>query len=70
MQSIRPPAVAGSFYPDNPHELRAMLAEYLEQAEPSVTAPKAMIVPACRLYLFGCLCGQGLCAISPEACHD
>ncbi len=43
----RPPAVAGSFYPDDAHELREMVSGYLRQHSAAVTAapPKALIVP-------------------------
>lgn len=43
---VRPPAVAGLFYPDDPAELRDVISEYLAQA-PTVAGPvpKALIVP-------------------------
>jgi AmmeMemoRadiSam system protein B len=43
---IRPPAVAGLFYPDEPAELRDAVSDYLAQA-PAVAdgPPKALIVP-------------------------
>ena len=34
----RPPAVAGSFYPDNPHDLRTMIEGFLAEA-PALTVP-------------------------------
>lgn len=44
--SIRPPAVAGLFYPDDPVELRDSVSAYLRQHITSTTAaPKALIVP-------------------------
>lgn len=47
MPSIRPAAVAGMFYPDNPAELKQTLAELLASATPAarVPVPKALIVP-------------------------
>lgn len=47
MPSIRPPAVAGSFYPDRPATLRQELADLLANARPArlAHAPKALIVP-------------------------
>lgn len=43
---IRPPAVAGLFYPGQPAELRHAVTEYLAQApEPANAPPKALIVP-------------------------
>jgi AmmeMemoRadiSam system protein B len=43
---IRPPAVAGLFYPREPSQLRDVVSEYLAQAPTSSGAtPKALIVP-------------------------
>jgi MEMO1 family protein len=46
---IRPPAVAGMFYPSNPKELEAAVAYYLNEAatkfEAATFAPKAIIAP-------------------------
>lgn len=42
---IRPAAVAGLFYPDEPHELRAVVQRYLDAAPPGSGRPKALIVP-------------------------
>jgi len=47
MGSVRPPAVAGMFYPDDPRQLRQMLADFLAKAEAQgeATPPKAIIAP-------------------------
>lgn len=47
MNTVREPAVAGLFYPDNPAELRRMLDGYLGEAPtaPGGPPPKALIVP-------------------------
>lgn len=42
---VRPPAVAGLFYPDEPHELRAVVQRYLDAAPQGGERPKALIVP-------------------------
>lgn len=42
---VRPPAVAGLFYPDEPHELRAVVQRYLDAAPRDGERPKALIVP-------------------------
>ena len=44
---VRPPAVAGLFYPGDASQLREVVSEYLAQApEPAIgAAPKALIVP-------------------------
>lgn len=41
----RQPAVAGTFYPDDPSELHKILDEYLNDAETSRKVPKAIIAP-------------------------
>jgi AmmeMemoRadiSam system protein B len=45
--SVRPPAVAGLFYPGDEHELRDAVSAYLAQhkTETTGTPPKALIVP-------------------------
>ncbi len=45
MTLIRPAAVAGAFYPDDPAELSAMIQSFLHQADPDKATPKAIIVP-------------------------
>jgi len=43
---VRVPAVAGSFYPDDPEELKKMIADFLNKAKPrKVKNLKALIVP-------------------------
>jgi AmmeMemoRadiSam system protein B/AmmeMemoRadiSam system protein A len=47
--NIRPPAIAGTFYPNNPVELEATIKYFLNEAVrnfgPAVNVPKAIIVP-------------------------
>ena len=46
MENVRPPAVAGQFYPAEPQRLREMVRGFLDGAPTSeVTKPKAMIAP-------------------------
>lgn len=46
LQSIRPAAVAGLFYPDNAGQLSAMIKQFIAKVdEPATHAPKALIVP-------------------------
>ena len=47
MLAIRPAAVAGMFYPDDPIELKQTVTDLLAKAgaAESVRAPKALIVP-------------------------
>jgi AmmeMemoRadiSam system protein B len=41
----RQPAVAGTFYPANPQQLRQMLDRYLNEAKSDAKVPKAIIAP-------------------------
>lgn len=43
--SIRPPAVAGSFYPQNASQLNQLLEDYLTNSNVDITPPKAIIAP-------------------------
>ena len=43
--SVRHPAVAGMFYPEDPNALRDMVEEYLAQASTEMPPPKALIAP-------------------------
>ncbi len=45
MTVVRPAAVAGRFYPDDPVELRAEIGRYLQGAPSSNAAPKGIIAP-------------------------
>lgn len=45
MPTIRPPAVAGLFYPAAAEELHVMVQGFLRQADSSGTPPKAVIAP-------------------------
>lgn len=42
---IRPPAVAGFFYPADPDELRQMVGQFMEHAQLKTVPPKAIIAP-------------------------
>lgn len=42
---VRPPAVAGLFYPDDARELRAMVSDCLAGRAASAATPKALIAP-------------------------
>ena len=45
MPNIRPPAVAGTFYPADPDTLQLMVNEFLDHATTTGQAPKAIISP-------------------------
>jgi AmmeMemoRadiSam system protein B len=45
MARVRPAAVAGAFYPDDPTELAATVDTFLHTVAPGTTTPKAIVVP-------------------------
>jgi AmmeMemoRadiSam system protein B len=45
MNTVRAPAVAGTFYPAQAQQLRTLIVEYLKAAHASGPPPKAMIAP-------------------------
>lgn len=58
--TIRPPAVAGLFYPDDPDELRGSVEARLAAIAPSgMPAPKALIVPHAGYVYSGAIAASG-----------
>lgn len=66
MATIRPPAVAGTFYPGDPRELSAMVAGFL-QGESSGPAPKAVIAPHAGYIYSGPIAGSAFRAVASAA---
>lgn len=59
MQQIRPPAVAGQFYPGSVPALRRAVQDYIERAsEPSGTPPKAIVGPHAGYIYSGPIAGS------------
>lgn len=67
MQSIRPPAVAGLFYPADPRILRHDIKEMLEQAAPAELTPKAIIVPHAGYIYSGPVAASAYALLQPAA---
>jgi AmmeMemoRadiSam system protein B len=64
--SIRPPAVAGMFYPANPRELRAEIAAYLATASGNAPRPPvALIAPHAGYIYSGPIAGSAYATLSP-----
>ena len=63
--SIRKPAVAGTFYPDDPVELREMVSTFLKQASPSGVVPKAIIAPHAGYIYSGPIAASAYAQIKP-----
>ncbi len=68
MQSVRPAAVAGSFYPGNASALAAEVAAYLAQADPgkaAARAPKAIIAPHAGYIYSGAIAASIYARLAP-----
>jgi hypothetical protein len=66
-QHIRPPAVAGMFYPSPPEDLRQMVEGFLAEATPSSfsEAPKALIAPHAGYIYSGPVAASAYAALVP-----
>jgi AmmeMemoRadiSam system protein B len=64
--SIRPPAVAGTFYPGNPQELSAMIAGFLA-GENGGPVPKALIAPHAGYVYSGPIAGSAFRTVAAAA---
>lgn len=70
MGHLRPPAVAGLFYPERARELEAMVAELLAAAPPAPPAaavPKALIVPHAGYVYSGPIAASAYVRLVPIA---
>jgi hypothetical protein len=65
MPSIRPPAVAGSFYPGNPTELATMVQGFLAAAGPPPLRPKALIAPHAGYIYSGPIAASAYALLQP-----
>jgi AmmeMemoRadiSam system protein B len=66
MINIRPPAVAGAFYPGSPTALTATVDALLAAAPPRpASQPKALIVPHAGYVYSGSTAAQGYAALAP-----
>ena len=57
--TIRPPAVAGAFYPDQPEALQAVLSSLLAEASEHDLSPKVLIVPHAGYIYSGAIAASG-----------
>jgi MEMO1 family protein len=67
--TVRPPAVAGLFYPADPARLRAEVSELLARAEPAASAglrSKALIVPHAGYAYSGAVAAAAFAALGEE----
>lgn len=71
MPAVRPPAVAGSFYPAEPAALQAAVARHLGQARGAAAdagaPPKILVVPHAGYVYSGATAARGYALLSPVA---
>jgi hypothetical protein len=65
--ATRQPAVAGTFYPDNPGLLRAQVGRLLAAARPAEVAPKALIAPHAGYVYSGPIAASAYATLAPRA---
>ena len=63
----REPAVAGTFYPGNPRELRAMVEGLLRSAKPVTVNAKALIAPHAGYIYSGPIAASAYATLAPRA---
>ncbi len=62
---IRQPAVAGTFYPDQPAQLQQMVQRYLAEGVESTITPKALVAPHAGYIYSGPIAGSAYRALLP-----
>lgn len=67
VHSVRPPALAGSFYPREVTALRQMVADCIDQAPQTTIRPKALIAPHAGYVYSGPIAGAAYRSIVPLA---
>lgn len=67
MNAVRPPAVAGLFYPAQPAELRAAVRRHLAEGRSRARGgqPKALVVPHAGYVYSGSVAGSAYASIEP-----
>jgi AmmeMemoRadiSam system protein B len=65
MTSVRNPAVAGLFYPDDPRELHALVSGYLATVASGDVVPKAIIAPHAGYIYSGPIAASAYARIQP-----
>ncbi|HIP52888.1 MAG TPA: AmmeMemoRadiSam system protein B [Chromatiales bacterium] len=67
MATVRPPAVAGMFYPDDPETLRREVIRFLETAKHPTITPKAVVAPHAGYIYSGPVAASVYSALTNEA---
>lgn len=69
MPAVRPPAVAGMFYPADPRQLAGDVQKYLADASPQPQIPKALIVPHAGYIYSGAIAATAYAALRRVAAN-
>jgi len=69
MSTIRPPAVAGMFYPADPRQLAHDVQKFLAVAHPFDLIPKALIAPHAGYVYSGAIAATAYETLRPIAAH-
>ena len=69
MVSVRNPAVAGLFYPEDPRELHAMVTDFLGAVPAAGTVPKAIIAPHAGYIYSGPVAASAYARLKPARGH-
>jgi len=67
MLSVRPPAVAGLFYPGEPDELKSTVEGYLREPSADRPTPKAVIAPHAGYVYSGPIAGSAFSALAASS---
>ncbi len=67
---VRPPAVAGQFYPDSPEALKGAVQKFLRDAVPrTAVKPIAIVVPHAGYIFSGQIAADGFKQAEGESCE-
>ncbi len=69
MPAVRPPAVAGMFYPAEPKQLAHDVQTYLAESHPQTLNPKALIAPHAGYIYSGAIAASAYAALKNIAPH-
>jgi len=67
MTTVRPPSVAGMFYPADARQLAREVREFMDQARPHALAPKALIVPHAGYVYSGAIAASAYVTLKDNA---
>jgi MEMO1 family protein len=65
-ETVRAPAVAGAFYPENPDSLKHDVAKYLADGKPLPHPPRILVSPHAGYVFSGPVAGKGYATLDPK----